>query len=172
MNITHEVLSIIDDVLSLQGRTAGFTPETPLLGAIPELDSMASAAPQPALREGFRHLVGYVGIIGMQEGLENLLEAASYIVHTKRRPDVKFAVVGTGPRLEGLIREARALGLAQLADALYWRYLSDEAIHKEQLEMVLDENRELHFEFNDRLMRFAHISPAAEAEARAFLQAW
>lgn len=68
--------------------------------------------------------------------------------------------------------EARALGLAQLADALYWRYLSDAAIHKEQLEMVLDENRELHFEFNDRLMRFAYISPAAEAEARAFLQAW
>ena len=43
MNITHEVLSIIDDVLSLQGRTAGFTPETPLLGAMPELDSMAVA---------------------------------------------------------------------------------------------------------------------------------
>ena len=44
MNITHEVLSIIDDVLSLQGRTAAFVPETPLLGAIPELDSMAVIA--------------------------------------------------------------------------------------------------------------------------------
>ena len=41
MNITQEVLRILDEVLSLGGRSAAFTPETPLLGAIPELDSMA-----------------------------------------------------------------------------------------------------------------------------------
>ena len=57
MNITHEVLSIIDDVLSLQGRTAGFTPETPLLGAIPELDSMAVVALITALEERFGFIV-------------------------------------------------------------------------------------------------------------------
>ena len=57
MNITHEVLSIIDDVLSLQGRTAGFTPETPLLGAIPELDSMAVVALITALEERFGFVV-------------------------------------------------------------------------------------------------------------------
>jgi len=64
--------------------------------------------------------------------------------------------------------EAKALGLEQLTEAVYWRYLSDETIHREQVEMVLDENRELHFEFNDRLMRFAHLSPQAEDLARAF----
>lgn len=37
------VLSVIDDVLSLGGRTASFNRDTPLLGAIPELDSMAVA---------------------------------------------------------------------------------------------------------------------------------
>ena len=41
MDITQEVLRILDEVLSLGGRSAGFTRETPLLGAIPELDSMA-----------------------------------------------------------------------------------------------------------------------------------
>ena len=41
MNISHEVLRILDEVLSLNGRSASFTRETPLLGAIPELDSMA-----------------------------------------------------------------------------------------------------------------------------------
>ena len=67
--------------------------------------------------------------------------------------------------------EAQALGLKALRECIYWRYLSDETIHKEQVELVLDENRELHFEFNDRLMRFAHLSPAAEALARAFAEA-
>lgn len=68
--------------------------------------------------------------------------------------------------------EAKAHGLEDLASALYWRYLSDEAIHREQVELVLDENRELHFEFNDRLMRFAHLSPEAEAMARDFIENW
>lgn len=41
MEVTTEVLRILDEVLSLNGRTASFTHDTPLLGAIPELDSMA-----------------------------------------------------------------------------------------------------------------------------------
>ena len=47
-----------------------------------------------------------------------------------------------------------------------------EKLDPRQLELLLEENRELHYEFNDRLMRFAHLSPAAEAEAQAFLEQW
>ena len=41
MNIQQQVLRILDEVLSLNGRSAGFDRDTHLLGAIPELDSMA-----------------------------------------------------------------------------------------------------------------------------------
>ena len=41
MNVTQEVLRVLDEVLSLGGRAKAFTLDTPLLGAIPELDSMA-----------------------------------------------------------------------------------------------------------------------------------
>ena len=41
MNVHEEVLRVLDEVLSLNGRSATFTRQTPLLGAIPELDSMA-----------------------------------------------------------------------------------------------------------------------------------
>ncbi len=41
MDIKKEVLAIIDEVLSLGGRANGFDLDTPLLGALPELDSMA-----------------------------------------------------------------------------------------------------------------------------------
>jgi acyl carrier protein len=41
LNVNQEVLRILDEVLSLGGRANAFTPDTPLLGAIPELDSMA-----------------------------------------------------------------------------------------------------------------------------------
>lgn len=41
MDVTQEVLRVLDEVLSLNGRSGTFTRDTPLLGAIPELDSMA-----------------------------------------------------------------------------------------------------------------------------------
>jgi acyl carrier protein len=41
MNVRAEVLSILDETLSLGGRARGFDDDTPLLGAIAELDSMA-----------------------------------------------------------------------------------------------------------------------------------
>jgi acyl carrier protein len=41
MDVEQEVLRVLDEVLSLGGRASSFTRDTPLLGAIPELDSMA-----------------------------------------------------------------------------------------------------------------------------------
>jgi len=41
VNVTQELMRILDEVLSLNGRASSFTRDTPLLGAIPELDSMA-----------------------------------------------------------------------------------------------------------------------------------
>ena len=41
MDVQAEVLRVLDEVLSLNGRSATFGRDTPLLGAIPELDSMA-----------------------------------------------------------------------------------------------------------------------------------
>lgn len=53
MNIKQEITAILDDVLHLKGRAAKFDTDTPLLGAIPELDSMAVVAVLTALEERF-----------------------------------------------------------------------------------------------------------------------
>lgn len=53
LNIQQEVLSILDEILSLNGRSAGFVASTPLLGAIPELDSMAVVALLTTFEERF-----------------------------------------------------------------------------------------------------------------------
>jgi len=53
LNITQEVLRVVDEVLSLNGRSATFTRDTPLLGAIPELDSMAVVTLITTLEEQF-----------------------------------------------------------------------------------------------------------------------
>lgn len=41
MSVLSDVLSVLDEVLSLGGQARGFDRGTPLLGAVPELDSMA-----------------------------------------------------------------------------------------------------------------------------------
>lgn len=53
MNTEKEVLSLLDEILSLKGRSSEFSTNTPLLGAIPELDSMAVVALITGLEERF-----------------------------------------------------------------------------------------------------------------------
>ena len=43
MDTRDDVLAVLDDVLSLKGRAAAFRDDMPLMGALPELDSMAVA---------------------------------------------------------------------------------------------------------------------------------
>lgn len=57
MDITREVNRVLDDVLSLGGRSASFTRDTALLGAIPELDSMAVVSLITTLEERFGIMV-------------------------------------------------------------------------------------------------------------------
>ena len=40
MNVRTELLALIDSTLNLGGRGLAFTDSTPLMGAVPELDSM------------------------------------------------------------------------------------------------------------------------------------
>jgi len=57
MSTRDDVLAVLDDILSLRGRAAGFTDETPLLGALPELDSMAVAGILASFEERFGFVV-------------------------------------------------------------------------------------------------------------------
>ena len=53
MDVEQEVLRVLDEVLSLGGRSASFGRATPLLGAIPELDSMAVVSLITGLEDRF-----------------------------------------------------------------------------------------------------------------------
>lgn len=55
--IEAKLLSLLDDVLNLQGRSAGFSTDTHLLGAVPEMDSMGVVAVITALEERFGVMV-------------------------------------------------------------------------------------------------------------------
>ncbi len=77
----------------------------------PNLNRLSILPPNPEWKNGRDHMVGYVGVMGDQEGIDLLLEAARIIVHDHKR-DVQFVLVGGGPALDGLKAQAAELGLA------------------------------------------------------------
>ena len=67
----------------------------------PDLETFKPVPPQPALKCGKTFLVGYVGTMSIQEGLDILLDVALH-VKNQGRSDVHFTCVGGGPGLAGL----------------------------------------------------------------------
>ncbi len=57
MTIQPMILALLDQCLGLRGRALHFTSETPLLGAIPELDSLALVNVLTGIEERFGLIV-------------------------------------------------------------------------------------------------------------------
>lgn len=78
----------------------------------PSLERMQILPPDQRLKRGRRYLVGYVGVMGKQEGIDYLLRAARHIVFDFGRGDVHFGLVGGGTSLEEMKALAEELGVA------------------------------------------------------------
>ena len=78
----------------------------------PSLERLRIMPPVPALKRGRKYLVGYVGVMGRQEGIDYLLRAAAHIVHRLGRTDVHFGLVGGGTSLGEMQALAAELDIA------------------------------------------------------------
>src|SRR6185295_11958112 len=78
----------------------------------PDLTRMKVVPPNPALKQGRRYLVGYVGVMGKQEGIDLLLQAAQLIIQKLGRTDIHFGLVGGGTELPAMRELAKQLGVA------------------------------------------------------------
>lgn len=76
----------------------------------PDLTKFKLVPQKQELKYGKKYLVGYVGTMSIQEGLDILLEVAQNIKH-RGRTDVHFTCVGGGPGLAGLRRMVKQMEL-------------------------------------------------------------
>jgi glycosyltransferase involved in cell wall biosynthesis len=82
---------------------AGMSPDrVHVVRSGPMLERLRIVPPVPALKQGRRFLVGYVGVMGRQEGIDLLLKAAAHLVYVLKREDIHFGLVGGGTSLEEL----------------------------------------------------------------------
>lgn len=79
----------------------------------PDIARLKLLPPSEALKRDHRYLVGYVGVMGEQEGIDLLLEAAAYIVYERGRSDVAFCLVGGGSSLASLRQLSAETGLSE-----------------------------------------------------------
>jgi glycosyltransferase involved in cell wall biosynthesis len=82
-----------------------------IVRSAPDLERFQPTQPEAAFRRGRQHLVGYVGVMGPQEGLDILLRAIYLIVTANGRDDISFMLIGGGPSLASLQTMTHDLGL-------------------------------------------------------------
>lgn len=79
----------------------------------PMLERLKTLPPKPELKRGRKYLVGYVGVMGKQEGIDLLLLAVKHIVQDMDRHDVHFGLVGGGTSLAEMQQLAITLGVSE-----------------------------------------------------------
>nr|WP_293837346.1 glycosyltransferase family 4 protein [uncultured Arsenicibacter sp.] len=107
-------------------RRGGMDPDkVQVIRSGPKLDRLRLTAGNPAYRKGRRYLVGYLGTMGEQEGIDLLLQSIDIL--TRRRQDIQFAIVGGGTSLETLKAMSEQMGLTEFVD-FYGRVPDDKMV--------------------------------------------
>lgn len=110
-------------------RRWGTAPERiSLVRSVPDTARLPIVRSDPALRGNRRHLVVYLGVMGAQDGVDLLLDAASVIVHEFKRTDVQFALAGDGPHGAALRAHCSALNLDPFVT--FHGYLTGEPLYR------------------------------------------
>ena len=90
----------------------------------PKLDMLKLQQPKEEFKKGKKYLIGYLGTIGEQEGIDLLLQSMQYI--SKQRNDVQLAIVGGGSDLDRLKNMSNQMGLGDVVD--FYGRVSDQEL--------------------------------------------
>lgn len=81
----------------------------------PDPQTFRAVPANPALKEGKRYLIGYVGFMSVQDGLDILVDIAQYMKNLGRR-DIRFVCAGRGPELAKLRKMVEEKDLAEMVN--------------------------------------------------------
>ena len=82
-----------------------------IVRSIPNLSHFRKVTPDLSLKSGRRALLGYVGIMGAQDGVDLLIRGMAHLVHEEGRGDIQCAIVGSGTEVANLKALAQRLGV-------------------------------------------------------------
>lgn len=79
----------------------------------PHSDRMQSRPARPELRGDYDSMVMFLGVMGYQDGVHVLVDAAHHVREVRGRKDILFALVGTGDQKQDLLAQHERLGLGE-----------------------------------------------------------
>lgn len=79
----------------------------------PHSDRMQSRPARPELRGDYDSMVMFLGVMGYQDGVHVLVDAAHHVREVRGRKDILFALVGTGDQKKDLLAQHERLGLGE-----------------------------------------------------------
>ena len=91
----------------------------------PDLQRIRLVPPEPALKQGRRYLLVYVGAMEVQDGIEYALYAMHDLVHKRGQKDVALVLMGDGGHAPALCALAHQLGLDEYVTFLGWTLIED-----------------------------------------------
>ncbi|MBC7178866.1 MAG: glycosyltransferase family 4 protein [Roseovarius sp.] len=77
----------------------------------PKVEVFTPGEGDVSVRKGAGTVMGYVGVIGQQEGMDLLVAAADHLIRKLGRADVHFVIIGFGPHLDVVKADVAARGL-------------------------------------------------------------
>jgi glycosyltransferase involved in cell wall biosynthesis len=86
----------------------------------PELIRFTRDTPVPALKQGRRHLLAYVGVMSIQDGVEYVIHALDELVHKRGHRDVSLVLMGEGDQLPSLKSLIHELNLDEYVNFTGW----------------------------------------------------
>ena len=97
----------------------------------PDLNRVKPVAPDSELRRKATIILGFVGVMGQQDGVDYFLRALDYLVRELGRTDVFAVIIGKGDAVPGLKKLTARTGLedqvwftGRVSDEDMLRYLS------------------------------------------------
>ena len=82
----------------------------------PDPSRLKPIAPDPELRRGCDYLVAYIGVMGPQDGVDNVVKMADMIVHDFGRDDIAFTIIGAGDCFDDLVALRDLLNLDKFVE--------------------------------------------------------
>jgi glycosyltransferase involved in cell wall biosynthesis len=100
--------------------------EVEVVYGVPDGKRMYRVEPLPGLRGNRKFILGYIGVIAGQDGVDHLIRAIGELVNQRGVRDFRAIIIGAGPALEQVKELARALDLDDYI--LFTGYLSGEPL--------------------------------------------
>jgi glycosyltransferase involved in cell wall biosynthesis len=91
----------------------------------PDLERIKLVAPEPELKGGRRYLLGYVGAMEVQDGVEYALYALHDLIHKRGHQDISAVLMGDGDHAPKLRALARDLQLDPYVNFTGWTLAKD-----------------------------------------------